>query len=252
MASNLFENMATAAENPEAPKKERRVKLFSYDAVAAQLLQPFGESTVDTLSLQQLWKATSDGNKQAAYHSHLCADKDADPWHVGAGVSTTAAALQAAVKNLESEDMKRLIRPELYEKIMTEANELKPVLEMLNIGKGSQKQEASGSTMKQAKRAKVGGSAVHAYTEAEVLEAAKKFHAWLSQEKSALRGALFVLSGNNSYYTGHVAEVVARACIQHKPLSAADMVTCMRARLTKPAESEGSKKPGTDVTGLFD
>ena len=56
MASNLFENMATVAENPEAPKKERRVKLFSYDAVAAQLLQPFGESTVDTLSLQQLWR----------------------------------------------------------------------------------------------------------------------------------------------------------------------------------------------------
>ena len=167
-------------------------------------------------------------------------------------MSTTAAALQAAVKNLESEDMKRLIRPELYEKIMTEANELKPVLEMLNIGKGSQKQEASGSTMRQAKRAKVGGSTVHAYTEAEVLEATKKFHAWLSQDKSALRGALFVLSGNNSYYTGHVAEVVARACIQHKPLSAADMVTCMRARLTKPAESEGSKKPGTDSTGLFD
>ena len=175
MASSLFD--AAATETPEIPKVERRVKLFSYDAVAAQLLQPFGESNVDTLSLQQLWKATSDGNKQAAYHSHLCADKDADPWHVGAGISTTAAALQAAVKNLESEDMKRLIRPELYEKIMTEANELKPVLEMLNIGKGSQKQEASGSTMRQAKRAKVGSSTVHAYTEAEVLQATKKFHA---------------------------------------------------------------------------
>ena len=250
MASNLFDAVAT--ETPDVPKVERRVKLFSYDAVAAQLLQPFGESNFDTLSLQQLWKATSDGNKQAAYHSHLCTDKVTDPWRVGAGVSTTAAALQAAVKNLETDDMKRLIRPELYEKNHERGYRAEAHFGDAEHWQRFPKAEASGSTMRQAKRAKVGSSTVHAYTEAEVLEATKKFHAWLSQEKSALRGALFVLSGNNSYYTGHVAEVVARACIQFKPLSAADMVTCMRARLTKPAESEGSKKPGTDSTGLFD
>ena len=132
---------------------ERRVKLFSWDSVAAQLLVPFGESTLDTPSLQQLWKATSEGNKKAAYHSHLCADKVADPWHVGAGVSTTAAALQAAIKNLETQDMQRLVRPELYDKIMAEASELKPILEMLNIGKGSQKQDAAGGTMSTVRKA---------------------------------------------------------------------------------------------------
>ena len=174
--SAIAQIQQTEVEAP-TPKTERRVKLYSWDAVAAQLLEPFGESSLDSLSLQQLWKAASEGNKKAAYHSHLCADKATDMWHVGAGVSTTAAAIQAAVKNLETEDMKRLLRPELHEKIMAEALELKPILEKLNIGKGSQKQDAAASgTMRQAKRAKTGTSTIHAYSEEEVIEAAKKFH----------------------------------------------------------------------------
>ncbi|CAE7902598.1 unnamed protein product, partial [Symbiodinium necroappetens] len=244
--ANLAHDLFDAAPEPETPtpKQDRRVKLYPWDSVAAQLLEPFGESALDTLSLQQLWKAASEGNKKAAYHSHLCADKATDMWHVGAGVSLTAAALQAAIKNLESENMQRLLREDLYQKIMAEVADLKPILEKLNIGKGSQKHDASGTSMREAKRQKTGTSTVHAFTEEEVVAAAAKFHAWLSQEKSALRGALFVLSGNNSYYAAHTAEFVARACIQYKPLSAAEMTACMRARLSKPAESQESKRPG--------
>jgi len=251
LAHDLFEHAAPEPEAP-APKLDRRVKLYSWDSVAVQLLEPYGESALDTLSLQQLWKAASEGNKKAAYHSHLCADKTTDMWHVGAGVSLTAAALQAAIKNLESDNMRRLLREELYNKIMTEVAELKPILDKLNISKGSQKQDTSAGSMREAKRQKTGTSTVHAYTEEEVVAAARKFHEWLGREKSALRGALFVLSGNNSYYTAHAAEFVARACIQYKPLSAAEMSACMRARLSKPAEPQESTRPGTDPTGLFD
>ena len=246
MASSLFdavENQPASTTATPAPKAAaRRVKLYGWDSVAAQLLEPFGESALDKLSLQELWKAASEGNKKTAYHSHLCADKETDKWHVGAGVSTTAAAIQAAIKHLESKEMRMLVRPEIYEKILVEAMELKPIVEKLNLGRGSQKHDKSTGSLSQAKRQKNEGT-VHGHSEEEVLAAVKKFHAWLSQEKSALRGALFVLSGSNTYYTSHAAEVVARACITYKPLSAEEMCDCMKARLSKPAEQEDEKAP---------
>ncbi|CAE7263053.1 unnamed protein product [Symbiodinium sp. CCMP2592] len=258
MASNLFdvdENKASEEASTPAPvpKAERRVKLYSWDSVAAQLLEPFGECALDNLSLAELWKAASEGNRKTAYHSHLCADKETDKWRVGAGVSMTSAALLAAIKHLESDNMRMLIRPELYEKIIKEATDLKPSLEKLNLGRGSQKYDKTTGSLSQAKRQKTGHSSVRAHTEEEVMAAVTKFHGWLAQEKSALRGALFVLSGSNTYYTGHAAEVVARACIIHKPLNEQEMRECMRARLAKPAEEpEDSKRPGTDNNGLFD
>jgi len=250
MASSLFEPADAAAA---APTTERRTKLYPYDSVAAQLLEPFGESALDSMSLQQLWKAASDGNKKASYHSLLCADKVADKWRVGAGISTTAAALQAAIKHVESPDMEKLLRPELHAKIIQETEQLKPILDMLNVGRGSQKQDRDTGSFREAKRQKTTGtSSVHAYTEAQVLDATKKFHAWLSQDKSAFRGALYILSGSNTYYTAHTAEMVARACVHCKPLSLEEMCECMKARLTKPAEPQQTAHSSTDATGLFD
>eukprot|EP00439_Symbiodinium_sp_Y106_P043254 s1293_g5.t1 len=99
-----------------APKQERRVKLYSYDSVAAQMLEPFGECALDGMTLEQIWKGTAKGNKRFAYHSHLAAPQDSDPWHAGAGISMTAAALLASVRNFRTEDMKNLILPKLYQK----------------------------------------------------------------------------------------------------------------------------------------
>ncbi|CAE7257245.1 USP17L21, partial [Symbiodinium natans] len=171
----------------------RRVKLYPWDSVASQLFEPYGESALDTLSLQDVWVAASKGNKKAMYHSHLCANQDTDPWHVGAGISLTAAGLLAAIKNFRSPDMKKLIVPAVYEK--------------------------------------------------ETLEAAKKFYAWLSQERTPFRSLLFLLSGSNTYFSAHCAEVVARASLHHKPITEKQFVEAMTARMSKmsaPASNTGS------------
>ncbi|CAE7369786.1 unnamed protein product, partial [Symbiodinium sp. CCMP2456] len=170
MAEGLFERAALAAD--AAAPKNKRIKLYKWDSVAAQLLEPYGESVLDTMSLKQVWQATTDGNKQAAYHSHLCADLQTDAWHVGAGVSTTAAAIEAAIKNFDTENMRMFSREDLYAKVIEEINQLKPVLEKLNVGRGSQKMEAGPGGFKEAKRQKT-SEPVQAYTEAEVLEAAR-------------------------------------------------------------------------------
>ena len=56
-----------------------------------------------------MWSASAKANKTAAYNSRLCASQQEDAWHVGAGLSMTAAALLAAAKHLRTEQMNMLI-----------------------------------------------------------------------------------------------------------------------------------------------
>ena len=249
MSTGLFDT-AAAAPAPVTEGSDRRVKLFPWDAVASQLFEPYGESSLDSMGLKELWEATCKGNKKARYHSHLCADGTSDSWHVGAGISMTASALQAAIKNWEGSDMARLIKPEFYSKVNEDIAKLKPILEKLNVGKGSQTQRDTGS-FRVAKKQKLAGGAAPTCTEAQMDEAAKEFHTWLSQEKSAFRSALFILSGNGSYYAAHAAELVARAAVHHKPMTAESFRTAMRARSSRPAEVAEPAAASSDATGLF-
>ena len=180
----LGDALAEVAADSKSAEK-RRVKLFPWDSVATQLLEPYGESSFDTLSLEKLYAATAKGNKGAAYHSHLCAPMDTDPWHVGAGISLTAAALLAAINKFRSEEMQALLKPELYAKVREELVELEPVLKRLNLGRGSQVTRDAGS-FREAKKQKTGHATSEpvASTPDEMKQAAFAFHKWLKQPRS--------------------------------------------------------------------
>ena len=251
---SLFEENESKEQITAEQPSSRRTKLFPWDSVASQLFEPYGESALDQLSLQDVWTAANKGNKKALYHSHLCASQASDAWHVGAGISLTAASLLAAIKNFRQPDMKRLIVPTVYEKIEKELEDLEPALVLLNLGKGSQSNRDTGS-FRAAKRHKAaaGGSDGMTGSEEQTLEAAKKFYQWLAQEKTPFRSLLFLLSGNNSYYSAHCAEVVARAGLKHKPITQADFVNAMQARMQKmPQPQAHGGSAGSDATGLFD
>ena len=249
MADGLF----GAGEQAETVKKaERRVKLCPWDSVAAQLLEPYGESAFDSLTLDKLWSAASRGNRKARYHSHLCAAQEEDAWHVGAGISQTAASLLAAIKNFRSKDMQQLIKPDLYTKVEEEINTLEPTLKVLNLGRGSQTQQDTGS-FRETKKRKIGDAPAEMPTAADMAKAARALHAWLKQERSPFRSLLFSLSGSNSYYTAHVAETVARAAIAQKPMTADHFEEAMQARMGKtPATTSSPGTAATSTSGLFD
>ena len=254
MSAGLWDAQAAApAQEEEEKKQERRTKLFGYDSVAVQMLEPYGEGALDGMTLREIWKGTVKGNKKCAYHSHLAADQAADPWRVGAGISMTAQALLAAVHNFRSDDMRNLLRPELYTKVKEEVDVLEPVLTAINFGKGSAGQKDAGS-FREAKRAKLtaSGSVESVLPAKNPTIAAVELRAWLLKEKSPFRSLLFVLSGKNSYYSGHVAELVARAAVQYKPMSEQDFIQAVAARMRKPEEKEGGNAAASDGTGLFD
>ena len=253
----LFEKAAPEQEAEEESQHvvaaKRRTKLFPYDSVAAQLLEPHGTSSVDKMSLAELWASTAKGNKRAMYHSHLAADQEEDAWHVGAGISMTAASLQLAFTAIKGESMTQLMRPELHQKVMTEITDLEPHVQVLNLGKGSQAQPDTGS-FRAAKRRKGTEAAEVAATptEAELRAAAKALHAWLSKPKSPLRHLLDILSASNVFYTGHVAEMVARAAIEFKPMSAEQFAAAIAARARKPSATERRAAATSSNTGLFE
>ena len=255
-AQGLFgSGAATAATEANSAADGRRTKLFGYDSVAAQLLEPYGASAIGDMSLKDLWEATAKGNRKAAYHSHLCADVAKDGWHVGAGISMTASAVLHAVEALEHENLKRVLREELYTAAMNEAASLKPHLEVLNFGKGVAGQgpvQASFRTVKK-RRLEPGAASVPGRSEADVQKAAEHLCDWLAKPSSPLRGLLCILSGNNAFFTGYTAEKVARSCVLHKPASKADFVAGALARartVASPGESGGAAGSG-DVTGLL-
>ena len=258
MSEGLFGSSSFGDVAPTQPKpeeKKRRVKLFPWDSVATQLLEPFGESSFDTMSLDKLWTAAARGNRSAAYHSHLCAPQDTDGWRVGAGVSLTAAALLAAIRKFRSDDMKQLIKEDLYTKVERELRELEPTLKKLNMGKGSQNQRDAGSfrDVREAKRQKTTTqSEAPATTPDEMKEAAVAFHKWLKRDQSPFRSLLYILAGSNTYYTGHVAETVARAAVACKPMSEADIQAAMIARMSQPPEQSAAPGAASSSTGLFE
>ena len=239
MADGLF----AAGDDTAVPKtkEDRCAKLYPYDSVAALMLEPFGESAVDSMSLEQVWPGMVKGNKRAAYHSHLAASQETDGWHVGAGVSLTAAALLAAIKNLKEGDTQKLIMPSLYEKVMQEVKQLEPILEALNFGKGSATATPT-SSFRDAKRMKLTASTPVTGASTSAID-----------PESALRSMLFILSGNNSYCAGHVAELVACAAVSCKPMSEERFVAAVKARMQKPAEKpQSGGAASSDAASLFD
>ena len=252
MSAGLFESAAPAPAAAANPVEARRTKLYPWDSVASQMFEPYGVSALDSLSLKELWDGTVRGNRKACYHSHLAADASKDAWHVGAGISMTAATLQHAIDFFKGSDMARLIKDDLHEKVMKEINELEPSLQILNLGKGSQAEHDTGS-FRAAKRQKTApGAAKTQVTEDQLKTASKALHTWLQQPQSAFRSVLFILSGSGTYYAAHAAELVARAAVAHKPMTEEDFMQAIMARARIPAEKMEAKASSSNTTGLFD
>ncbi|CAE7346620.1 UBP25 [Symbiodinium natans] len=99
---------------------------------------------------------------------------------------------------------------------------LTPHLEVLNEGKGSQSDSKDTGSFRSVKKRRTGTSSAFdsaPATDEQLVAAVKAFYNWCQAPKSPLRSMLFLLSGGNTFYTSHCAGLVARACIQHKPMT---------------------------------
>ena len=230
-----------------APSTERRDKLFVYDAAAAQALNPYGCSQFTDSLPEEVWNMVSKGNNRAKFHSELASD---DAWRIGVGISRTAETLLEGIHLLRTGNVSKLLKPEPLELALDEAAALEPYLEVLNFGKGSEK-DASPGNLASLKRRKLEDAAAPPLKE-EVTEAADALHAWLQQKTSPLRAIFVVLAGSGAFWAAHVAEKVARAAVIHKPLEGPAMRNAALARRKEHTAGAQSSAAADDASGLFD
>jgi hypothetical protein len=241
-----------------AEAKPRRVQLYPWDHAATQLFEPLGRSVVTDAGTDAVWKAAATGTKAAKFNTLLAADQTDDPWRVGAGLSATAQVLVGAIEELKAPMPAQLMgKSEAYKKAVEEGDSLMPHLQILDFGKGSQKENPeSGSfqSLKKKMRFTPSQAPKRTPTKQELQVASEALHKWLSLPTSALRGVLAVLAGKGTFYSAHVFEKVARGMVECKPATKEDFLAALvvRAGTNKDPTGGSSSSSSKDTEGLFE
>ena len=237
----------------EVKVQERRIMLKNWDTVAAQCLNPYGPSYAEEFSLKTLWKATNKGNKACAFHSEFAADEtQGGDYRRGIGLSRLAETLLASIERLNTDNMKQLMKENYMNMAIAEADTLVPHLNVLNVGKGSQKQqgEQDGGFAGSRKRQRLAVVNVKQHTKDEVEAAAEAVHTWLSKPNSALRTMLHLLSSGGAFFAANTIEKVGRSWVRHGPATAATAKAAAWARASQAQPEEDEAAPD-DTAGLF-
>ena len=236
--------------------KERRQKLKAYDSVAHQQLNPFGFGLGKVMSVEDCWKAAAEGNHRCMFHTNLAAGiNTGGPFRVGIGLSQISESLLAAIEHLKNDNaIKQVIVEKHLKAALDEAKDLEQDLQIWNAGKGSQKTDATalGFNRFRAAAAAQSGSGRN-FSDDDVRKAARKFHEWLSKEKTPLRALLAIMGAHGVFYAAQVNEKVARGWVHHKPASVEAAQEAAIARRTE-SRSSGSTaaNPDNSADGLID
>ena len=147
---------------------ERRIKLKTCDAAAAQLLNPYGCSLAKNMSVKEVWQAVAEASKVAVFHSELAATvMTGGPYRVGVGLSRVAESLLAAFAQLREPLRTKIIIPELLQAAMTDADTLTPSLQDLACRQRWAMRRFHGNWIQSCSRcarSQQGGPAVHGPT----------------------------------------------------------------------------------------
>ena len=121
------------------------------------------------------------------FHTNLAAGiNTGGPFRVGIGLSQIAELLLAAIEHLKNDNaIKQVIVEKHFKASLDEAKDLEQDLQILNTGQGSQKTDATalGFNRFRAAAAAQSGSGRN-FSDDDVRKAARKFHEWLSKEKT--------------------------------------------------------------------
>lgn len=150
--------------------------------------------------------------------------------------------IAAAIAQLETDNYKKALDKNLYQAVMTEAAQLKPVLAVLDGKKHESYGKVAGAMVKRKR--------VAAVNPANVEAAATAFSNWLARPDSKLRGVLALLGCGGVFWAAQAAEKSARAWKEHAPADEHIIVEVAKARLCSeaPEEEQGAVD---DTAGLF-
>ena len=259
MADLFPASAASAKDGSSGGDKPKRIRLMNQDTVAAKFLDPYAVSPLFDVDPATLWRLASNGDKWAAFWSELAAtDEQGGDYRHGVFLSRFAeVCLNAGEELCSNEDFGKCIVPKILDKAKQEFERLKPHLERLNAGKGSQeKGEQKRETVGGLKRKQKGGDAAKAMPGIpEMEESAHAVYAWLEAgTNSNLRMLLNITSLGGVSYAFMAADKTTRAWVSAEKIQKEDFARKITARCTgASASAEPVKRQREAVTGtLFD
>ena len=199
---SIFGSQSSMCSSEAAAPAAKRVRLKAYDLAPAQALNSMGVSRIESISLLELEKMLSAGNKAAKYFTEFADD---DPERKGVAISRMAQVMMIALERLEGDIAAKVLDKAVVLEAMKEVRELKPHFVTLNGGMNQ------GSGSKSMKYAMIQAAPKSAK---DITVAAQKVFEWLCRPTSTLRSLLSFLSGGGCWYVAACHEKTARAYIK--------------------------------------
>ena len=256
-----------AAKKKDDKPKEKRVMLKNVDTVAFKVLDPYGLSIVDDISLSGLWKQVAKGDKWANFFSELAATEEncKDPSiREAIGLSRYCETMENAIREWRgATSLRKMIKEKSLQRADEEANEMMKHFQRANLGKRAWKNEKNDSfaSYKDTKRRKIRegvatASAAPTATAGPTLEqSVKAVVAFLEKGKASnLRMMMSYLSTGGVFFAAHTLDKTARAFLKHKtPTPTAESILKnMEARAAddgKADEEEDEEFEREEATG---
>ena len=221
---------------------ERRRKLRHYDLLPAQTLNPMGSSGLENVSDQTLWRFLCEGNKNAMVFSEICLE---EPERRAVALSRFAQVYCEAIRRFKDNQYTRaLLKDNVYEKIIKEADVMLELLTKFNQGELAQRQL---SGMRSVAYAKAVAGARH--DQGTMDKACQELHDWLSKD-SLLRGFLSYLAGGGCYWCAYAHERAIRCFVSVGHGSQEDISRALAARASSVTDGAGAMSSAGSMAGL--
>ena len=212
-----------SAELPVAKKTKNDLYVSPGNALSRQMLEPYGENELDSISLEQLWKKACAGHEHCPRFTEYAILND--PNYQGLALAETMKNLALGVKYAIADDVRELWDAKVYESFKAEAMELLPHLKVL-----------SGGQMRKDDK-KLNAYRVAAIDKGDAETAAKAVYAWLRKPKSNLRAILKMLAKGGAFYTAFANEKLTRAYIVGESVDEKQWIALCVHRLCPPEMS---------------
>ena len=201
---------------PISKKQKDDLFVTKGNTMAKQLLEPYGECELSTITLKDLWANASSGHEHCSRFTEYAID---DPNYQGFALAKSMKSLHLAISAAIGEEAEQLFNPKIFKAIKEEATPLLPYI--CTLQGGQMKKESS----------RLNAFRAPAIEESAAKESATKVYQWLHKPNSALRAALKFLSKGGVFYCGFVNEKTTMAWLSCQSITEENFVDLCKIRL---------------------
>ena len=232
---DIFGKRKSDAELPITKKQKDDLFVKPGNTIAKQLLDPFGEGELATITLKALWSHAASGHDHCdRFSEYAIDDKNYQGYALAKSMKSLHIAVTAAI---DPKEAGKIFDAKVFTAIKAEADDLLPHVQTLC---GGQMQKKEGGRLNAFRAPPIDPEAATA--------AAKEVYAWLHKSDSPLRAVLRFLGQGGLFYAGFANEKMTRAFLSSTSCSQNSFIELCRHRLCQTATVEANNFDWDTIT----